>query len=153
MITKDIDFSTPIEKAALATTLVASEIIDKLKALDIMDYQDVVDRMKDDNQLDTQATEVIQSLMNGGMDLKGLDVETVFKLLMGKMTGSKEGAGGQAGVGKDNINAPAAPPTLEDMKSAQKKKAEGMKVGGSDFIQRLMNRTKLPSPQTGVTTA
>ena len=68
MVTTNIDFSTPIEKAALASTLVASQIIDNTKALEIMDYKDVIERMKADKQLDGQTTAVVKSLFEGGTD-------------------------------------------------------------------------------------
>lgn len=90
--------------------------------------------------------------MNGGTDLSQLSVQDLFGLLMGKMTGPGAGdKGAQAGM-DGGPPKPPGPPTLEEMKAAQNKKAQGMKVGGTDFVKHIMSRTKLPSPDTGVTT-
>jgi hypothetical protein len=152
MVTKDVDFSSPIEQAALATTLKAAEIIDQLKALDIMGYQDVIDRMKEDATLDMQTKSVIQKLFDSGLDPTKMDVPTLLRALMDAMH-SGVGGNGQATSGTSD-NKPQKVATLEDIKKGQEAKSKGMLgAGPGDMMRKVLARTEVKTPSTGVTTA
>jgi hypothetical protein len=154
---REIDFSTPIEKAALATTLTAAQIIQQEKALEIMGYQDEIDKLKQNSELDMQTTDVVKQLFEDGTDTSKMTVKEVFDLLMAK---TKDMAGGgippKQKLGPDGKPIPegkSSVPTLESIKKGQEAKGGGLGVSPGDFVRRITARTKLPSPKTGVTTS
>lgn len=149
IVTKDIDFSSPIEQAALATTLKAAEIIDQLKSLEIMGYDDMIDRLKADNRLDLQTKSVVQRLFDAGMDPTKMDVPTLFKALMQAM----QGGNGHGNAPTNATGQAKGVPTLETIKRGTEAKAQGIGVSPGDVVRRITSRTKLPSPQTGISTA